>query len=267
MFNEKLLTINFCAVDLETTGVNPAFDKIVEIGAVKFNLAGDKEEFHTLINPKVHIPYNVVRIHGITDEMVCNSPSIEDVVFSFYDFIKDSVLVVHNPSFDLSFIDLVFKKQGIASRRLWGLDTVRLARKFFCELPNHKLTTLASYLGIDCRNHRALDDAIVCMMVFLEVVKRSGLDENSTFGEFMNIHGARVNSKILREKSEIATARKIAIGKKITIRYCDTDGNVTVRNILPKEFIQYGKNRYIVAHCYLRGAERCFLESRIIGIE
>nr|HOP63918.1 3'-5' exonuclease [Spirochaetota bacterium] len=162
----KLSSVNFCAIDLETTGVNPAFNKIIEIGAAKFRLDGAVETFHTLVNPGVSIPETVIRIHGITDSMVASAPVIEDIIDSFHDFIEDSVLVIQNPRFDLSFIDRAFRSNEIIFAPLQALDTVRLAKNYFPDLPNHKLSTLAEHLGIVCRKHRALDDALVCMQVF-----------------------------------------------------------------------------------------------------
>ncbi len=264
----KLSTVNFCAIDLETTGVNPAFNKIVEIGAVKFCIDGKAETFHSLVNPRVNIPENVIRIHGITDDMVGSAPVIEELLGIFSDFIKDSVLVIQNPRFDLSFIDRAFKTHGIICRPLWALDTVRLAKKYFTGLPNHKLSTLSEHLGLEHKKHRALDDAIVCMTVFLEVLKGRGIGGDSTFADLMNLHGEVVNpgiSSIPHNSADIL--KRISIGEKVTIRYKDSDGNVTKRNILPKEFISYGRRNYILAHCFLRDGERCFMASRIIGVD
>lgn len=265
--SQKLSSVTFCALDLETTGVNPAFDRIVEIGAVRFNLEGHRETFHTLVNPGVHIPYNVVRIHGITDELVAGAPYIEDIIENFGNFIKGATLIAHNPAFDLSFIDMVFRRHGVFPDNLRAFDTVRLARQFFPDLSDHKLSTLGFHLGIDCQNHRALDDALVCMFVFLEVLRRVGLDGNSDLSELMEIHGHKIGSRVKREQGNSRFFKDIVIGQRITIKYLDTDGNITIRNILPKEFVNFGKKKYIIAHCYLRDAERCFLENRIIGVE
>lgn len=264
----KLSTINFCAIDLETTGVNPAFNKIVEIGAVKFRIDGTKERFHSLVNPCVPMPENVIKIHGITDRMVETAPVLQDILCGFMDFINDTVLVIQNPRFDLSFIDRAFKTHGISCCPLWALDTVRLAKKHFTGLPNHKLSTLSEHLGLDHKMHRALDDATVCMKVFLEVLKGKGLNNDSTLEDVMNLHGEGVKPGITSIPHNSPELLKcISIGEKVTIRYRDSDGNVTKRNILPKEFITYGRRNYVLAHCYLRNSERCFMASRIIGVD
>jgi len=267
-YGKKVSSVDFCAIDLETTGVNPAFHRIVEIGAVKFRIDSQGGSFHKLVNPGVSIPENVIRIHGITDHMVESAPLIEDILPDFFTFMKNSIIVIQNPRFDLSFIERAFHANNIEHQPLWALDTVRLAKRYFTNLPNHKLSTLADHLGIDCQKHRALDDAIVCMKVFLEVVKGRGITGESSLAEIMSLHGETVKPGISSENtSSDSIWKRISIGEKITIRYRDSDGNVTRRNILPKEFITYGKKNYVVAHCYLRNSERCFMTSRIIGID
>jgi len=266
--SDKLSSIDFCAVDLETTGVNPAFDKIVEIGAVRFRLDGGKICYQTLVNPGVPIPANVIRIHGITDAMVVDSPLLEDVRDTFFSFIEGTVLVIQNPGFDLSFIDRAFRMGDVVIPDLNALDTVKLAKKYFTDLPNHKLSTLSSYLGLELVSHRALDDAIACMTVFCETLKGFGLTGESTFSDLIKIHGEPVHPGIISESSIGKEVwRKIFIGEEVTIRYVDSDGIITIRNILPKEFLTYGRHNYIRAHCFLRDSERYFMTSRIIEVE
>jgi len=264
----KLSEIDFCAVDLETTGVNPAFDKIVEIGAVRFRIDGGNLCYQTLVNPGINIPPNVIRIHGITDGMVAESPLLEDIRDDFFSFIDGTVLVIQNPRFDLSFIDRAFRTGGAAKPELNALDTVRLAKKYFTDLPNHKLPTLAAHLGLELVSHRALDDAIACMAVFCETLKGFGLNGESTFSDLIRVHGDPVRPGMVSESSAGREVwRKICIGEEVTIRYIDSDGIVTKRQILPKEFLTYGKNNYILAHCFLRNSERCFMTSRIMEID
>jgi len=264
----KLSTLDFCAVDLETTGVNPAFDKIVEIGAVRFRLEGGNICYQTLVNPGVQIPENVIRIHGITDSMVLDSPALENISDDFFSFIEGTVLVIQNPRFDLSFIDRAFRKSNVPRSELQALDTVKLAKKYFTDLPNHKLSTLASHLGLELVSHRALDDAIACMAVFCETLKGFGITGESSFSDLIKIHGDLVRPGIVSESSFGAEVwRKICIGKEVTIKYIDSDGIITRRQILPKEYLTYGKNNYILAHCFLRDSERCFMTSRIMCVE
>ena len=256
--------LEFCSLDLETTGVNPAFDRIVEIGAVRFTTAGVINEYQKLVNPGVSIPPNVIKIHGITDSMVEGAPLINDILDEFYEFFKGAILVIQNPRFDLSFIERAFHVRDGKSPELKAIDTVNLAQKHFPALPNHKISTLANHLGLNLQSHRALDDAIACMSIFTEVIKGRGL---ITYGELMRMHGDMVRPGLRYSQGSTREPwRRLVIGKDVKIRYKDTDGRVTSRIIHPREFIQYGKSSYILAWCYLRESERCFMASRIVSI-
>jgi DNA polymerase III epsilon subunit family exonuclease len=259
--------ITFCSLDLETTGVNPAINKIVEIGVSRFTLNKSCETFSTLVNPGVEIPESVINIHGITGEMVSDAPFIDEILDELREFIGTSVLVIQNPRFDLSFLSRAYSNAGEKLPFLSAIDTVRLAQKYFTGLPNHKLSTLASYLGLKLSSHRALDDSIACMEVFLAVIKGRGLTESSTLYDLLNIHGEMVKPAIRIERGRgVAVWKSISIGEKVSIRYEDSDGQITNRDILPREFINYGRKNYILAHCFLRNSERCFITSRIISV-
>lgn len=257
--------IEFCSIDLETTGVNPAFDRIVEIGAVRFTTAGVISEYQKLVNPGVSIPENVIRIHGITDEMVSGAPLINDILDEFYDFISGAILVIQNPRFDLSFIERAFHVRDGKSPELKAIDTVNLAQKHFPALQNHKISTLTEHLGLKLQSHRALDDAIACMSVFTAVINGRPI---LTCGDLMRMHGDMVRPGLRYSQGSTKEPwRRLVIGKDVKIRYKDTDGRVTSRIIHPREFVQYGKSSYILAYCYLRESERCFMASRIVSIE
>lgn len=96
---------DYVVFDLETTGVSPLTDAIIEISAVKVRDGQIVDEFSTLVNPKRRIPYGASRVNGITDEMVADMPVFEEVLKDFIDFIGDDILVGHNiHEFDMKFI-------------------------------------------------------------------------------------------------------------------------------------------------------------------
>jgi DNA polymerase III epsilon subunit family exonuclease len=264
----KLGDITFCSLDLETTGVNPAIDKIVEIGVSRFTLNGGFETFSTLVDPGVLMPPSVVNIHGITDAMVAGAPAIDDVLDDLRGFVNNSIPVIQNPRFDLSFLSRAYSNAGGKPPFFSAIDTVRLAQKYFTGLPNHKLSTLAFHLGLKLSSHRALDDSIACMKVFLAVIRGRGLTEASSLYDLLNIHGEMVKPAIRIERGRgVAVWKSISIGEKVSIKYEDSNGQITSRDILPREFINYGKKNYILAHCFLRNSERCFMTSRILCVK
>lgn len=161
------------SIDLETTGLSPIVDKIVEIGAIKITPSG-VFQFETLINPEIPIPLHTMAIHQITDEMVKKSPKISDVLNELKNFIGDLPIIAHNARFDLGFLVFFWKKHLHPLGRSDIYCSCKLARSTHRELPNHKLKTLAAYHNIDLTNHhRALDDAKAAMLIFIESVKRA----------------------------------------------------------------------------------------------
>ena len=95
----------FIAFDTETTGLEPKTDKIVEIGAVKFDRLGPIGRFSVLINPGIPMPAEAAKVNGINDEMLRKQPPIEEVLPDFLHFIGKGILVAHNAPFDVSFIN------------------------------------------------------------------------------------------------------------------------------------------------------------------
>ena len=163
----------FTAVDIETTGLDPVRDRIVEIGAVKFDKNGLMARYSTLINPGIPMPAEASKVNNITDEMLKNQPCIEKIIPDFLQFIKNTILVAHNAPFDFGFIDECMKKTGNEKPSLTNLvmDTLVLSREAFPGRPGYSLQKLAAGLGIKAGNaHRAEDDAKICMEIFLRCI-------------------------------------------------------------------------------------------------
>ncbi len=154
--------VEFCVIDLETTGGSNEYEAITEIGAVKYRAGEEVGRFTTLVNPQRAIPSFIVLLTGITDTMVTNAPAIEDVLDDLLDFIGDSVLVAHNARFDIGFINAALVRDGREKLTNRVLDTVGLARRLVGgEVENCKLSTLAASLGFAHQpSHRAINDVL-----------------------------------------------------------------------------------------------------------
>ncbi len=171
-----LSQVTFCVVDLETTGA-AADSAITEIGAVKVRGGEVLGEFGTLVNPRAHIPALIAVLTGITNQMVADAPVIEDVLPSFLEFCRDTVVVAHNARFDVGFL----KRACDALDHHWGspvvVDTVALARQALLrgEVANCKLATLAAHFKASTQpNHRALSDARATVDVLHGLLERVG---------------------------------------------------------------------------------------------
>lgn len=162
----------YVAVDLETTGLNPKMDRIIEIGAVKVENGVVKEEFHCLIDPERKIGEFVENLTGITDEMVKGGKKIGEALPDFLDFLGEAPLVGHNIMFDYSFLKRnVINAGGMFDRM--GVDTLALVRLLLPALPKKTLPYVCEQLNIDTgTSHRAKDDARAAAYLY-EYVKKN----------------------------------------------------------------------------------------------
>ena len=158
----------FIAVDLETTGLSPEKDFIIEIGALKYKNGKQIERFSSLVKPPVSISDQIYEITGIDDAMVTDAPDIGAVMEQFLEFVgEEQVLLGHNLRFDYSFLKTAAKRQGISFQKK-GLDTLLIARKVLTDLPHKKLGNLSEYYGVvNPRAHRAFEDADTTAKVYL----------------------------------------------------------------------------------------------------
>ena len=159
---------DYVVFDLETTGTSCTCDEVVEISAVKVQDGQVVEEFSTLVNPQMPIPFWATEVNGITDKMVANAPTFDKALADFLEFVGDMVLVGHNiHTFDMKFIcrDAVkFFGKTIGNDYI---DTLPLARIYLSQLRHHTLTDLAHHYGIKTTGaHRALHDCRMNQQVY-----------------------------------------------------------------------------------------------------
>ncbi|KOC37248.1 exonuclease domain-containing protein, partial [Clostridium botulinum] len=179
---EQTINDTFVVFDLETTGFSSAYDKIIEIGAVKIKNGNIIDSFSTFVNPEIKVPYNITELTSITNDDVKNADTIDSILPKFIEFCGDSVLVAHNANFDMSFIRKNCNDLNI-DINYTVMDTVPLAKFLFPELKRYKLNTIAKHLGVSLENHhRAVDDAkatgdiLLCCFKLLDDMKITSLD-------------------------------------------------------------------------------------------
>lgn len=158
--------------DTETTGLSPSKDRIIEIAAIRFIDRHPVAKFHTYINPGRPIPEESIDIHGITDDVVANSPMISGVIPAFDSFVGSSTLVAHNLDFDLRFV--LYSGSELLNTKRKYIDTLAQAQRILKkprDVENHKLATLCSYYGITIgQEHGALYDAYATGILFFRLV-------------------------------------------------------------------------------------------------
>lgn len=164
----------FVAFDLETTGLSSYDDEIIEIGAVKVAQGSIVETFSQLIKPKNPIPQSATNINHITNDMVKDMPSIEDVLPDYFAFIGDLPCVAHNARFDMDFLSCAAFVTGIKDKQIACADSLSISRTYWRNLSNHKLATMADVVGYDLTNaHRAVDDAIAVAHIVIAATIRA----------------------------------------------------------------------------------------------
>lgn len=171
--NEKGQTLkdSFVVFDIETTGFSAKNDRIIEIGAVKVQEGKIVDHYSTFVNPQIPIPYQIIQLTGIEDGMVLDAPTIETALPEFMEFVKGCVLVAHNASFDVSFIEEKCRQQQIPCE-VTAVDTVALARVLLPTLSKYKLNVVAKALNISLENHhRAVDDAKATADIFVKFIE------------------------------------------------------------------------------------------------
>lgn len=161
----------YAIVDIETTGSYAAANGITEISIHLFDGRQVTEKFESLINPGQSIPRYIQAMTGITDEMVADAPSFQDVAEAVYKLVNDKIFVAHNVNFDYSFLKGHLEECGF-SLNLKKLCTVRLSRKILPGFPSYSLGKLCDSLGIRINNrHRAGGDTEATVKLFKKLLK------------------------------------------------------------------------------------------------
>lgn len=172
---------DYTAIDLETTGLTPEVDRIIELGAVRVRNGKPVATYSQLVDPGIPIPPQVRRITGITDSDVQGKPTIDKALPEFIDFIGSDPLVGHNIiRFDSEFLRHEAARTGNTIRPTTLVDTLPMAQFLFPTQPRHRLVDLIQLLGVsDIENHRASDDALQtaqCYEAMKAYAKRRHID-------------------------------------------------------------------------------------------
>lgn len=158
---------DYVVLDIETTGLNPKTNEIIELSALKIKNGDIHEKFNTLISPEGTISQYITNLTGITREMTIGAPNIKDAIKDFDEFCQNKIIIGHNIRFDISFINQNLLKHYNIPFSNDYIDTLRLARILLPELKNKKLSTIAEYFGLDTAGmHRGLKDCEITNFCF-----------------------------------------------------------------------------------------------------
>ncbi len=162
----------YVAFDLETTGLSPQQDRIIEIGAVLIKNGEAVDRFQSFVNPQQPLRREITDLTGITDAMLADAPALEQVLPEFLEFARGRVLVAHNADFDTAFLRQACAQLG-KEYPFTSADTLVLAQNLMPELGRHKLNLVADALSLpEFNHHRAADDAHICGLIMDRLLKK-----------------------------------------------------------------------------------------------
>jgi len=175
--------LSFVSIDVETTGLSPEKDKIVQLSAIRFVEFAPVEVFNTYINPGIHISEKATEINGITDDMIVNAPKFENILPSFMEFVGNSTIIGYNFDFDIKFLRKSGYDNEIRKDRHY-FDVCKISRDIDKDLSSHKLQTVCEYNGILFNAHSSDADALATGLLFIGYVSNK-LDLNAS--EYPNL--------------------------------------------------------------------------------
>ncbi len=260
----------FIAFDTETTGLSAAQGKIVEIAALKFNLAGEiLGQFSELVNPGEPIPETAINVHHITDDMVATMPSIAEVLPRFIEFFagEEHILIAQNALFDIGFVNHEAITHDIKLPRNTILDQIDLTRKIYPDLPTYSLErTCRRFNLVETQDHRAMSDSILVMKLFLHCLAPIE-SEAERFAILNNLYHYSFGGPMVVTTDEAMMDTinyALETGTVLEIIYSGGSLRGKPRQILPALLYNRDGVAYLTAKCLNSNSNKQFRLDRIV---
>ncbi|MDO4788787.1 MAG: 3'-5' exonuclease [Johnsonella sp.] len=193
---------SYIALDIETTGVRPKRDRIIEIAAIKVREGREEAKYHALIDPKMSLSEEITGLTGISDEMLRGKPGIEECIADFVNFTEELPLLGHKLLFDYSFLKRACVNAGISFEKE-GIDTLKLCRALMPEKERKTLSSACAYFGIETKKaHRALNDARAVMLLYEKLLEHYSEKNESLFRKTQLIFKIKKEQKASNRQKE-----------------------------------------------------------------
>jgi DNA polymerase III epsilon subunit family exonuclease len=167
-----LRTAAFVVVDVETTGLDPAAERICEVGAIKSVGGRETDRFHSLVQPGCPVSEGARAKHRITDDMLREAPPFEKIAADLRRFLAGTILVAQNAEFDLAFLNAEFGRAGMSRLAVPAIDTIVLARRVKPGLSTYNLDSLALHFRVRVtERHRSIGDCEVTNEVLWKCIE------------------------------------------------------------------------------------------------
>ena len=260
------------AVDLETTGLSPLVDKIIEIAAVKISESGEVSTFHQLINPLIEIPLFTIQFHGLTNEDLKSSPTIKKPLKAFWEFVGRHPMIAHNSTFDLGYLIKSSHDFQIEFPPLDIYDSCRYARAIYkgheTGPVNFKLSTLSNFVGFNLQHHVAIEDTYACLKILAHLGKVEGdhklaLEKSFVFRlSNFNRNECFNFSTRLKGLTEMVLRREL-----VQLDYRGGSKMGRTRPVRPIGLMPLPKGPVLFAECLITGMNKSFVLKKIKSYE
>ena len=250
-YSADTLREHFIAFDVETTGLSPTSDRIVELGAVLFENGEVSKTFSSLVNPGIPIPRAASAVNHITNSMLSNAPSEEEIYPQLLDFLGEAIrsttssdtiaMCAHNADFDFKFLSNTLSRLGISASMKY-IDTLRLSREYLHGLPNYKQSTLEAHFGLtNPEAHRAVHDAENCGRILIHLLDAA--DES--------LNALRRQDRIQNKKREMRKKQ----AKRIDLTPQELEVCAYIQNVIREkggdtQWLRFEKNGNCIAVTY-----------------
>ncbi|MEY4615642.1 MAG: hypothetical protein RJB66_602 [Pseudomonadota bacterium] len=255
--------LTFIAFDTETSGAYPLGNEIVEVGLVKWQNGKEIASFNQLIRPRKPMGEEVIKIHGITNEMVANAPSMNAVIEDVVRFIGDGILIAHHAPFDLGFLVWEMEKFGYSLPLTPPLCSSLISRKLIKGSDNHKLQTLIKHLKIEAGPaHRAESDARACLEVALHCFRLLG--ETANLRSILSVQGKDLSWKnysinALKHNHDLrGLIEALEKDQDIEFVYLGGSRKGQTRKAHPQGIVRNPDGDYLAAHCLIENQKKRF---------
>jgi len=260
-------------VDVETTGLGSATgDRVCEIAILRCQGPDVTQSYQQMVNPKRKVSPGAFAVHGISDELLAQSPPFSEIADDVYALLDEAVVIAHNAPFDMGFVSTELRRSSLPMPALASLDTLSLARRAF-RAHSYALGNLARALGIEMpyRAHRAMADVLTTHALFWEIVEALWDDGFHTVEALLQLQGQRTRARSGASQgapipSDVPPEIAQALRERLTLHivYVSATGQRTERFVQPLGLSLDGSVPRLMAHCLLRNDRRSFRLDRIL---
>jgi DNA polymerase-3 subunit epsilon len=270
----RLFPKGLVAVDLETTGLSPLLDKIIEMAAVKITEKGEVLTFHSLINPLIDIPEFTIQFHGLSNSSIKDAPTIKRPLKNFWEFLERYPIIGHNSVFDLGYLIKASHDFQIPFPPVDVFDSCRYARALYkkCENPplNYKLSTLSSFVGFNLNHHEALEDSFACLKIMAFLANVSGDHDKAREKSFVFRLSHFDSSACFNYSSRLKDLAALVQSKtlvQLEYKGAGSGTSAKLRPVRPIGLLPLPRGPVLFGECLLTGMNKSFVLKKIRGYQ